>query len=194
MQSMRGKTTDKGFETRWRKRKGCVCYGVGGCLHFWDNEKFIAPSPAASTNQRRICIADGPCRNKINLCLISRRVLKISPSHIYICVICWHPESEVTTTLQGAIVSLHPFKGANSHRSHLKEGDHDISMQSLLRRTSWKISCSYALKAQSLHLCSCLPPQLFESRLPFFLEKRSGHFSIKIYILLVIFRSMHHKI
>lgn len=87
---------------------------VWGALHFWDNEKFIAPSPAASLNQRRICIADGPCRNKINLSLISRGGLKISPSLIYVYVVPWHREREVTATLQGAILFLHSFKDANS--------------------------------------------------------------------------------
>lgn len=62
----------------------------GGRLHFWDDEKFIAPSPAAILNQRRICIADGPRRNKINLSLISRGGLKISPSLMYVCVVPWH--------------------------------------------------------------------------------------------------------
>lgn len=134
----RGKTTDikdlRRDEERERDRKegdrGTNWEGWWG-LHFWDNEKFIAPSPAASLNQRRICIADGPCRNKINLSLISRGGLKISPSLIYVCVVPWHPKSEVTATLQGALLFLHPFKDAYAHRRQLRGPEHDIGTHAL---------------------------------------------------------------
>lgn len=75
-------------EAMERQEMRTNCKGVW--LHFWDNEKFIAPSPAASLNQRRICIADGPGRNKINLSLISPWGVKNIPI-TYSCL-CrpWH--------------------------------------------------------------------------------------------------------
>lgn len=153
----RGKTTDtknlRRDEEKEQDRKeadgGPNCIWGGGGLHFWDNEKFIAPSLAASLNQRRICIADGPCRNKINLSLISRGGLKISTSLIYVCVVPWQPEREVTATPWGAILFLHPFKDGVEKRQ-LKGPGHDIDMPAPpLTCTSWHIKSLCALREQT---------------------------------------------
>lgn len=118
--------TEKIFEKRQksrrvqRRRQG----NKPGWLHFGDNEKFIAPSPAASLNQRTICIADGPCRNEINLSPISQEGLKISASLIYVCIVPWHPEREVTALRLGSILFLHPLRNANILRSLLKGFKH----------------------------------------------------------------------
>lgn len=93
---------------RWRQTRWWGAASGEGVLHFWDNEKFITPSPAASLNQRRIRIADGPRRNKINLSPISRGRLKISPSLIYVCLPLI-PRGGATPPLLGAMLFSPPL-------------------------------------------------------------------------------------